>query len=76
MAKEIDQREKDIQALCTAILDVTPGYYDNPNGANETTCPFCGEGVYESGYDHTPMSGIEHKPDCAYLIAKDLSTGH
>ena len=70
----MDAREKDIQALCAGVLAVTPNYYDNSGGANETTCPFCLEYVLESGYNHTPMSEIKHSPDCPYLIAKDLST--
>ncbi len=67
-----DQREKDIQELCNQVLGASPAVYYNPNGADDTTCPFCGECVYNSKGN---MLEIKHSIDCAYLIAKDLSTG-
>lgn len=73
----MDGREKDILKLCDAVLHTSPDQWDNPNGPYETTCPFCyakecrggGENIWAS------MAELKHKPDCAYLIAKDLSTG-
>lgn len=69
-------READIQALCSAVLNASPNFWDNPNGAYENTCPFCRAVEYRGGQNSfADMSDIDHKPDCAYLIAKDLSTG-
>lgn len=78
MAKDIDQREKDIQALCTAILYMSANYWDNPNGGYESSCPFCRtkESRGGGGDIWASMSELDHNPDCPYLIAKDLSTGH
>lgn len=36
-----EQREIDVQKLCEAVLDTSPNCWDNPNGAYESTCPFC-----------------------------------
>jgi DNA repair photolyase len=72
-----DQREKDILMLCKAVLDVSANYWDNPNGAYETSCPYCHVTTYRGGGGKeiwAAMKEIEHKQDCAYLIAKDLST--
>lgn len=74
----MEQREKDIIKLCEAVLNKSPKYWDNPNGAYETSCPFCYATEYRGGSDGTVwanMSDLEHTQECAYLIAKDLSTG-
>tara|TARA_R110000782_G_scaffold267889_1_gene363711 strand:- start:692 stop:997 length:306 start_codon:yes stop_codon:yes gene_type:complete len=71
------QRELDVQKLCEAVLDSSVDCWDNPNGAYETTCPFCYAKDYRGGSGGSiwaSMSELEHKSDCAYLIAKDLST--
>ena len=70
------EREADVQKLCRTILQISPEYWDNPNGAYESTCPFCREQIKRGGCDEiwARMSEIKHKPHCAYLIAKDLST--
>lgn len=67
-----DQREKDILALCTAVLNMSPHWYNNPNGPDTSTCPLCRE---SEDYGHMEIADLNHAPDCAYLIAKDLSTG-
>lgn len=56
---------------------MSPKFYDNPNGAYENSCPFC-YSREDGGGDkpYASMSEIVHKPNCAYLIAKDLSTEH
>jgi hypothetical protein len=67
-----EQREKDIQVLCKEVLNLRPNFYDNPCGGYENTCPFC------SGMEYgqvVSIDQIKHTPTCAYLIAKDLSTG-
>lgn len=74
----MEQREKDIQKLCDTILSFGIDKYDNPYGGYESTCPFCG--VKESRFDGdgidiwASMQDLTHDQDCAYLIAKDLST--
>lgn len=60
-------REKDIQELCRQVLKETYPNYNDSDGF--ISCPFCSEDSYDN-----EMSDIEHEPNCAYLIAKDLST--
>ena len=67
-----DQREGDILELCKAVVNVSPNSHYNPNGADTSTCPLCHEQVY---YMYADIKDIPHSKDCAYLIAKDLSTG-
>ena len=67
------EREKELQELCMSVLNVSLHTYFNPNGADETTCPFCYEKDYSNGC-MANISEIKHKPDCAYNIAKGLST--
>lgn len=65
------ERENDLQKLCAEIISISPNRYYNPNGPDESSCPFCYELEYGTNAD---IGDIEHKIDCAYLIAKDLST--
>lgn len=71
-----EQRELDIQKLCTAVLDTSPNYWDNPNGPYETSCPYCDATIYRGGGGAiwASMHELNHELNCAYLIAKDLST--
>lgn len=64
-----NQREKDIQTVCSAILSIgidSTGDY-GPGGQ----CPFCCAPCRWND----DISEVSHKLDCAYLVAKDLSTG-
>jgi hypothetical protein len=77
MSTQIDQteRDKDVLKLAKAVFDMSPEYWDNPNGAYESKCPFCGAVVYGGGEKPwADMSEITHETTCAYLIAKDLQT--
>ncbi len=67
----IDDRDKDILKLCKKVLSASPSWSYNPNGADYNTCPFCYKERYGESCD---MEDIEHDIDCAYFIAKDLST--
>lgn len=67
------EREKELQELCKQVLNANPDKYYNPNGADETTCPFCYEKNYSAGCN-VDIQDIEHTTDCAYNIAKGLST--
>ena len=61
-------REKDINQLCKAVLELAPrNTGDSGTGAE---CPFC----FEEGNWDGDISDLKHDLDCAYLIAKDLST--
>ncbi|MCK9416802.1 DUF3222 family protein [Candidatus Dojkabacteria bacterium] len=63
-----EQREKDIQAMCDRILNMY--VEDTGDHGMGGRCPLChAECCWDDGLDN-----IEHKPDCIYLIAKDLST--
>lgn len=69
------EREKEIQELCKQVLEIGPNFYDNPNGPYENTCPFCLEVAYGYGNKiYISMKEIRHDHNCAYLIAKGLST--
>ena len=67
-----EEREKEVQELCIKVLNASPHRYYNPDGADETTCPFCLEINYANQCT-ADMKDIEHKVDCAYNIAKGLS---
>lgn len=66
-----EQREKDVQELCKAVLNAYPDTYYNPHGADSTTCPFCSKRV---DYAEAEIADISHATTCGYFIAKDLST--
>ena len=66
------ERERDVLELCKGVLSTFSTTYYNPNGPDDSTCPFCHERVYHADAD---ISEIKHSKDCTYLIAKDLSTG-
>jgi hypothetical protein len=69
-------REDDIRKLCAAVLEMSPEFWDNPNGPYEHTCPFCRVMVGTGGNQSNPsMAELPHDANCAYLIAKDLMTG-
>lgn len=67
------EREKELQELCIQVLNVTPNTYFNSNGADETTCPFCNAKDYSTGCT-AYIEDIKHTTNCAYNIAKALST--
>ncbi len=69
----MSDREKEIQKLCKGVLGCITEIYYNPNGADTSTCPLCLVRVDWAGAE---MSELQHKLDCAYLIAKDLSTSN
>jgi len=72
------QREKDVQDLCQQILEMPVDFWDNPYGAYENSCPFCGVVECRSGGKnyYVSMSELKHNNNCAFLIAKDLSTNY
>lgn len=55
-------RENDIQELCKQVLNIN--IVDGGGDYGNDHCAFCLKD------DH-----LGHEPNCAYLIAKDLSTG-
>lgn len=74
MSKKVihtDDREKELQLLVTGVLNASVNSWYNPNGADESTCPFCSSTVY---FAQAEMNEIKHRNNCAYLIAKDLVT--
>jgi hypothetical protein len=68
-----EAREKELQNICFQVQHARLDVYYNPNGADSSTCPFCRESV---GWADADLTDINHAHDCAYLIAKDLSTNH
>ena len=67
------ERESELQELCMQVLNASPERYYNPNGADETTCPFCYAKDYSNGCT-ADIEDIKHTTNCAYNIAKGLST--
>lgn len=71
-------RDEEILVVLKAITNVEGIYEDNSwtsSCVNTVTCPFCDKHVKEySSRDEKTMEDIEHKQDCPYLIAKDLTT--
>jgi hypothetical protein len=66
----LDEREKDIQTLCNAVLSVS--IVNTGDSSSGGMCPFC---YKDCRWDANDVSEIEHESYCAVLIAKDLSTG-
>jgi len=66
----LDEREKDIQILCNAVLNVS--IVNTGDSGSGGMCPFC---YKDCRWDADDVSDIEHESHCAVLIAKDLSTG-
>jgi len=65
-------RESDIQELCKKVLEIELDYNDDEY---EYVCPFCLEAIFVSySISNKPMEEIKHDTNCAYLIAKDLTT--
>ena len=58
--------------ICQKVIDIGAIYEYNSNSYNATRCPFCTGFEY---HDRGSMDTIKHDNDCAWLLAKDLSTG-
>ena len=69
-AVNLDEREKDIQTLCNAVLNLS--IVNTGDSGSGGMCPFC---YKDCRWDANDVSEIEHESHCAVLIAKDLSTG-
>ena len=65
----MDNREKDIQELCKAILSKSLTESDYCSGG--AYCPFC---YKDNNWDIQDITKAEHEQQCPVLIAKDLST--
>jgi len=70
-----NEREKELQELCIQVLNASPERYYNPNGADETTCPFCNAKDYSNDCT-ADIEDIKHETNCAYNIARGLSTNN
>jgi len=65
----MEHREKDIQELCKQVLET---YCEEDENRGMRSCPWCGnETMWKN-----EIKDICHDHECAYLIAKDLSTNH
>lgn len=63
------EREADIQTLCDAVLCLLP--QSTGDYGMGGCCPFC---LKDCRWDANNLDSIEHEPNCAVLIAKDLRT--
>lgn len=71
-------REEEVLIVLKAVVELEGNYEDNSwtNSQPDTlTCPICHESKDEIHRNEITMNDITHKQDCAYLIAKDLTTG-
>ncbi len=66
----LHSREKDIQKLCKQVINLTNTVYMDCRN-DYTECPLCGE---DTDGEHYDLEKLNHKPNCGFLIAKDLST--
>ncbi len=69
-----DQREAELQKLCTLVRNTDAEWVNNMNGPDYYECPFCKSSKLKVKTAKYNLADYEHKIDCAYLIAKDLST--
>ena len=65
-------REDEIQELCKQVLNME-AELDNSDYENYI-CPLCDGYISYEKVMLNPMDEIKHTSNCAYLIAKDLST--
>jgi hypothetical protein len=73
----MSDREFDIQSVCKRVLETAVTFEECPNSYDRNRCIFCGQEArvhYKAG-QIVSVDELEHEPDCAYLIAKDLATG-
>jgi len=73
----IHDENREVQLLVKEVLSGSVQFYDNPNGAYEWTCPYCCgklEGGHETLLKGVCMDDLQHDHDCAYIIAKGLTT--
>lgn len=68
----VTDRDRDVLELCQKVIEIGATYEYNSNSYDATRCPFCTGFEY---HDRGSMYTIEHDNDCAWLLAKDLSTG-
>lgn len=64
-------RESDIQELCKQVLEMNLKFIPYYDDDHEMGCPLCEEEM--SPKDNLTIQNFKHDPNCAYLIAKDLS---
>ena len=62
-------RESDIQELCKQVINAS--LLPERGDCGYSQCPMCNA---EGSWNAYSMNEIIHEQDCAYLIAKDLST--
>lgn len=73
---EVQFDQKDVITVCKALFYIGADHWDNPNGPYTSTCPLCHAKEYGGGdKSWYSMDEIVHKPECAYLVAKDMLTG-
>lgn len=72
-----ENREQEVQNLCEQVLEMGVKAFSSDYSDDGYTCPYCSEfvSVYNVEYGKKIIEQIPHATDCAYLIAKDLSTG-
>jgi hypothetical protein len=63
-----EEREKDVQRVCRWVLSRNTASTGDYGRGGE--CPFC----YVKCWWDDDIKDITHKPNCVYLIAKDLTT--
>lgn len=73
----MEAREKDIQAVCNAVIEQGASWSYYSNSYDRWHCNFCYAELIDNDQKlstNEALKEMNHKQDCAYLIAKDLST--
>jgi len=58
-----------LEKLIGDVTSLRPSITENPNGANEFSCPFCGAQKKSIKNEFIFMSDLKHDHDCMYLAA-------
>ena len=69
----MDNREKDIQKLCQAVIDNSLRWETDENGPDGYWCVFCDAFLNNDSLGESTKL-IKHKITCPVLIARDLLT--
>lgn len=64
-------KEKAIK-LAENIINTTCVFYDDPNGGDEYSCPFCSSHKCVKRSESVSMSELSHSLDCPYLQALEI----
>lgn len=77
MIEHDENREREVQELCRLVIEEDVEFDFSDYGPDVYYCPYCCARTLTRDVPkrNVTLADIKHDPDnCAYLIAKDLST--